>query len=309
MTLAGSALAVESVSVERRGRRLLDDVSFSVRHQTVHALLGHNGAGKTTLLRAVAGLVPSTSGTIRVSGVPSVLFVGGRYPSDLTVAEIVRHRSLVLGGADPAAAISATGVDEFLGARGAALSTGMVQRLSLALALLAGAEVLVLDEPTSGLDPQGVERLRGIVLELRAAGCTVLVCSHDLAELELVCDDVTCLRQGRVTASGDVMSVASGLPRARQVVRTSDDRLAAAVLSHRGARAILTARGLSVDRDESLGAVLSLLAAHVDVIEVTVDRGLFARVYDRYAAEPAGHRARAPSRARARSRGRATRRW
>lgn len=286
MTHPGSALTFESVSVERGGRRLVADVSFDVRRQTVHALLGHNGAGKTTLLRAVAGLVPTTSGRVRTSGTPSVLFVGGRYPADLTVAQIVQHRSLLLASPDPAPVLSVTGVDEFLTARGSALSTGMAQRLSLALAMLTGAEVLVLDEPTSGLDPQGVERLRGIVLELRAAGCTVLVCSHDLAELELVCDYVTCLRQGRVTASGDVASVAAGLPRARQVLRTSDDTLAAQTLARHGVQVDRTARGLLVGTDADLGSALSALAAHVKVIEVTVDRSLFARVYDRHAAEP-----------------------
>lgn len=315
MTAPGSALTFTSVRVERGGRRLVDDVSFSVREQTVHALLGHNGAGKTTLMRAVAGLVPTRSGTITSTSPPSVLFVGGRYPSDLTVEQVVEHRSRLLGGADVRSAIAWTGVDEFLTTRGGALSTGMSQRLSIALALLAGAQILVLDEPTSGLDPQGVERLRGIVLGLRDAGCTVLVCSHDLAELELVCDDVTCLRRGRLTSTGPVAEVAEGLPKAQHVVRTADDALAAEILRECGFRAHRTARGLRLDVGTDLRQALGALAEPrgdgvgstrdrtltapgtapvpgarrlptVETLEVTVDRGLFTRIYERDASEP-----------------------
>lgn len=264
MTTPGSALTFDSVRVERGGRRLVDDVSFSVREETVHALLGHNGAGKTTLLRAVAGLVPTRSGTITSTSPASVLFVGGRYPSDLTVEQIVEHRSRLLGGVETKTTLSSTGVDDFLTTRGSALSTGMSQRLSIALALLAGAQILVLDEPTSGLDPQGVEQLRSIVLRLRSAGCTILVCSHDLAELELVCDDVTCLRQGRLTSTGSVAEVARDLPSAQQIIRTTDDGLAAETLAEHDIAVDRTARGLRLDSGTSLKEVLDALSPRPD---------------------------------------------
>ncbi|WP_245534666.1 ATP-binding cassette domain-containing protein [Sanguibacter keddieii] len=282
----GSALTFESVRVERGGRRLVDDVTFDVRERTVHALLGHNGAGKTSLLRAVAGLVPTRGGTIRAASTPAVLFVGDRYPPDLTAAQVIDHRSRLVGATETAEVVRSTGVDEFLTTRGAALSTGMAQRLSIATALLSGARVLVLDEPTSGLDPQGVEHLRATLLAIRDRGRTVLVCSHDLAQLELVCDDVTCLRQGRVTSTGPVAEAASGLPSPRQILRTSDDARAAEILDQHAVPTSRSARGVCLPAGASLPAALAALTGQVEVLEATVDRGLFVRLYDRDASAP-----------------------
>lgn len=279
-----AALTFDSVVISRRRRRLVREVSFEVLDGSVHALLGHNGAGKTTLLRGLAGLVTLDSGSIVSDGPPAVLFVGGRFPADLSVRSIIQHRARKLGGVDVSGAVATLGVDEFLDVRGAALSTGMAQRLSIVLALLQGARVFVLDEPTSGLDPQGVEQLRDVVLDLRRAGCTVLVCSHDLAELELVCDAVTCLRDGRLTAHGTVAEVSRGLPSAGHVLRTSDDGQAARLLVSRGLDVEVTARGVRVAADVPLVVALDVLSDGATVYEVTVDKGLFARIYDAYAA-------------------------
>lgn len=288
MTSRDSALVVDSVTVTRRRRVLVDRASFQVQAGSVHALLGHNGAGKTTLLRALAGQVPLASGAIRVDRRPSVLFVGGRYPSDLRVAQIVEHRRRLLGidvGATRAV-LDAVGVHEFTDRSGGVLSTGMAQRLSIALALLTGPRLLVLDEPTTGLDPQGVAQLRDVIGRLRRDGTAVLVCSHDLAELELVCDDVTCLRAGRVTASGSVAEVTRGLPGTGHVLRTDDDARAVDLLTRHRVPATRAARGVRVPVEVDIAAAVHALAGAVTLHEVTVDHRLFARLYDAHGSAP-----------------------
>lgn len=286
------ALAFDDVSIERRRHRLVRGVSFDVQRGSVHALLGHNGAGKTTLMRGLAGLVPLRTGRIFSAEVPVVLFGGGRYPADLTVRSIIEHRARMLGGVDSSRVPADLGVDEFLETRGAALSTGMSQRLAIALALMSGSRLFVLDEPTAGLDPQGVEQLRGVIQALSRMGSTVVVCSHDLAELELVCGFVTCLRRGRVTAHGTVAHVSDDLPRAGHFLRTSDDGRTVDLLRACAIASEAGARGAHIGADISLTAALAAVSTHVDVYEITVDTGLFTRIYDAHASAPARQRRR-----------------
>lgn len=287
MTSPDVALAFDDVSIERRRHRLVKGVSFEVQRGSVHALLGHNGAGKTTLMRGLAGMVPLTAGRVFSADVPAVLFGGGRYPADLTVGSIIEHRARLLGGADSSRASAALGVDEFLETRGSALSTGMSQRLAIALALMSGSRLFVLDEPTAGLDPQGVEQLRGVIQALSRLGSTVVVCSHDLAELELVCGFVTCLRRGTVTAHGTVAHVSEDLPRAGHFLRTSDDGRAVELLRARAIASEVGTRGAHIAADVSVTAALAAVTMHVDVHEITADTGLFTRIYDAHASAPA----------------------
>lgn len=283
-----AAVDFSEVSVDRRGRRLVDAVTFSVAPGSVHALLGHNGAGKTTLLRALSGLVPLAAGSIRTTGEPSVLFLGTRLPGDVTVAQILEYRRQVLGASRDAveAVVRRTGVADFLGRRAGVLSTGMAQRAAIAAALLADAPTLVLDEPTNGLDPQGVDGLLGLIEGLRAEGRAVLICSHDLAQLELICDNITCLRAGRLTVDGTVRDVSRDLPAPGHVLRTVDDVRAREIVQAAGVECRQTPRGLHVESGATLAEVVSLLIGQVEVTEATVDHGLFARVYARFGSAP-----------------------
>ncbi|WP_448059201.1 ATP-binding cassette domain-containing protein [Cellulomonas hominis] len=282
-------LELDSVSVARGRRLLVRDATLSFGPGQVHALLGHNGAGKTTLFRAVAGLVPIRSGRVSTSAEPSVLFVGSQFPAELRVRDLLTYRARTVSASARTVAHvrRVTGVDAFEPARCGELSTGMAQRVALALALLGGARTLLLDEPTTGLDPQAIDSLLALLRDLRADGCTVVLCSHDLARLELVCDTVTCLRSGRVTATGTVTEMASRVPRAGHVVRTSDDEAAMVALRHAGVDAGRTSRGLLVAGCVPLSQVWAALAGHAELREVTVDRSLFDRIFDEFASAPA----------------------
>lgn len=286
--MAAPAVEFSGVTVRKAGRDLVRDASFSVPTASVHALLGHNGAGKTTLMRALAGLVPVRRGSIRCEGVPTVLFVASAMPRELTVSQILEHRRrqerVTRSVVDDAA--SRCGVVPFLSRRFGQLSTGMAQRVALASGLVADSATIVLDEPTTGLDPQGVDGLMRLLADLRGEGRTVLICSHDLARLEFVCDGVTCLQGGRVTASGPVLDVGADVPVPGHVLRTSDDALAQRVLEGSGRTTEMTARGLHVSGGEPLDVVVEALRGSADVTESTVDSSLFERIYGRYAFEP-----------------------
>ena len=282
------AVEFHGVTVRRARRDLVRDVSFDVPSASIHAVLGHNGAGKTTLMRALAGSIPTRRGLIRSTGVPSVLLVGTSLPREMTVAHLLEHRRRVEGAArvDVARATARCGVQGFLTRRFGQLSTGMAQRVAIAAELIADAPIIVLDEPTTGLDPQGVDALMRLLVGLRAEGRTIIICSHDLARLELVCDGVTCVRAGEVTRHGPIDRVVAGLPTPGHYLRTDDDELADRILAEHGCPADRTPRGLHIDARRSVTEIARCLHDQVRITEVTVDSSLFERLYRRDASAP-----------------------
>ena len=194
--------------------RAVDGLSLTVNRGEVVALLGPNGSGKTTSLKAAAGLIRPTSGTVLVGepGLPACDVEARRvcsflpqrvaFPEALTGREVVEFygalRSVPGSQADAALRLAALN-----GASTRSVGTysgGMVQRLGLAVAVLAGAPVLLLDEPTAALDPAGLEVFHGLVEELKAAGRTVLFTSHQLGDVEQLADRFAVLVEGRLAA-------------------------------------------------------------------------------------------------------------
>jgi ABC-2 type transport system ATP-binding protein len=192
----------------------------SVSHGAIHGLLGPNGAGKTTTLKMLLGLVRPTSGTFEILGRPAhergarsalgFLPEQPYFPSQLTAQEALMLYGR-LGGMERAAVRSQSG--ELLARVGlegrertllSRFSRGMLQRLGLAQALLGDPAVLVLDEPASGLDPVGQRDVRLLMQELRDGGTSILLSSHQLSEVEAVCDEVSVLNSGRVAARGRI---------------------------------------------------------------------------------------------------------
>jgi len=212
--------ALELAAVRKRyGRRdALLDVDLDVPSGAALGLLGPNGAGKTTALRLLLGFSRPTDGRVRLQGLdpadprsreglgylPERMALPGR----MTVAGVMAlHAGLAgLAGAEARRAIDAaldlTGIAERRDDRVGGLSKGLLQRVGFAQALLGEPRVLLLDEPTSGLDPIGIREAREWIGAARARGCTVLVSSHGLSEVERVCDRVAILHEGRVVASG-----------------------------------------------------------------------------------------------------------
>jgi ABC-2 type transport system ATP-binding protein len=204
------------------GTVALAGVDLAVRAGTVHGLLGPNGAGKSTLLRLLLGLIRPDAGVLTVTGTASgFVEAPGAYPY-LTGRQNLRLlAALDDQPGEVAAALKRVGLTDRADTKVGGWSLGARQRLGIAAGLLSRPDLLVLDEPANGLDPIGARALRTLIRELAAEGLTVLLCSHDLAEVEALCDDVTVLVAGRVVWTGSTAEL-SARP-GRSVLHTSDD--------------------------------------------------------------------------------------
>lgn len=206
---------------KRYGRtRALDGLDLSVEAGRIHGFLGPNGAGKTTTIRILLGLARKTSGEATVFGrdpwrdavalhrrlayVPGDVSVWPNLSGGEAIDLLARLRGARTGDAAYRAErerlMAAFQFDPRT--KGRAYSKGNRQKVALIAALAVPAELYVLDEPTSGLDPLMEVVFRGEVERLRAAGATVLLSSHILSEVELLCDRVSIIRAGRIVESG-----------------------------------------------------------------------------------------------------------
>jgi ABC-2 type transport system ATP-binding protein len=189
----------------------VDDLTFALEPGTITGFLGPNGAGKTTTLRLLLGLAEPTTGTALVFGRPyreiadPIRRVGAVLESgDFDPGRSGRNHLCTLalaGGIGFERADEVLALVELTAAADRVVRTyslGMRQRLGLAGALLRQPRLLVLDEPTNGLDPQGIHEIRELLLALNAAGTTVFLSSHLLAEIEQMCTRVGVLDRGRL---------------------------------------------------------------------------------------------------------------
>ncbi|MCZ7420527.1 MULTISPECIES: ATP-binding cassette domain-containing protein [unclassified Micromonospora] len=221
----------------RRGRRVaVDGFDLLVEAGQVHGFLGPNGSGKTTTLRALLGLVRADDGRMRVLGatapeqLPQVAGrVGAIVESPQFYGNFTGYRTLrllALAGGVPVGRVDEVLEQVGLADRGdervKGYSLGMKQRLAVASALLKRPELLILDEPANGLDPAGIREMRDLVRALAANGVTVLVSSHILAEIQLICDHVTIISGGRRVTAGPVTEVLAGFDHNEHLVRADD---------------------------------------------------------------------------------------
>jgi ABC-2 type transport system ATP-binding protein len=235
---AGTAINADGL-VKRFGDiRALDGFDIRVEEGQIHGLVGPNGAGKTTLLRILFGLVARDEGSLTVLGrdvgargsTATTSGVGGFVEEPRFYPYLSARRNLQLlsdlDGGDR------DRVDEVLDLAGLAdqakrkvggFSSGMRQRLGLSASLLRAPRLLLLDEPTVGLDPAGVREMLHVVRDLAAQGVTALVCSHNMTELEGVCDGVTVMKEGRSVWHGSMQRLRSEAPAPAHRLWTSAD--------------------------------------------------------------------------------------
>jgi ABC-2 type transport system ATP-binding protein len=191
----------------------VDELDLTVRAGEVYGFLGPNGAGKTTTLRMLLGLISPTAGEVRLFGRPpghldqvGALVEGPAFYPYLSGRDNLRVMARHAGVTDRRIGLVLDQVDltDRAGDRYAAYSLGMKQRLGVAAALLKDPRLVVLDEPTNGLDPAGMADMRLLVRRLGAAGCTVLLSSHLMTEVQELCDRVGIVVRGRLVAESTV---------------------------------------------------------------------------------------------------------
>ena len=210
------------------GKPALEDVSFHVKRGEIYGLLGHNGAGKSTSLGIILGMVMPDRGDVTIDGVSvlkdrsqalrkvGAIFEAPAFYDYLSGWENLKILMGYSSGFDANAALAVVervGLSKPIHSKVRTYSHGMRQRLALAQALLPEPEVLLLDEPTDGLDPEGIKWFRDFILKLRdERGMTVLFNSHLLAEVELMCDRVAILREGKRVFEGSVGGLQDDTP-------------------------------------------------------------------------------------------------
>ena len=204
--------------------RALDGLTLTIPRGGVYGVLGPNGAGKSTLFRILLGLIRPTEGEATVMGGPVGDVAAGRrmgsmietprFPPFMTARQVLVWLSTAHGLKSDHARVSSwlerVGLTEAADRRVKGFSVGMMQRLGVAAALMTDPELVILDEPTSGMDPPGIQEMRALIRSLAdREGVTVVLASHQLLEVQRVCDRVAILNRGRLVREGSVSDLTS----------------------------------------------------------------------------------------------------
>jgi len=265
----------------RGGRTLaVDGLDMAVPQGGVFGFLGPNGAGKTTTIRCVLGLVRPTAGRCTLLGadfraalasvirrVGSIVETPALYPrfSGRLNLELF-GRLQGIGRPTVDAVLDQVGLADRAGDQVRTYSLGMKQRLGIAAALLKDPELLILDEPANGLDPAGIKEVRDLVRRLGNEGRTVFVSSHQLAEVQQMCDRVAILSRGRVVAAGRVAEVLARGRREALIVKLRE--------LEEGVGA-LRAAGLEASMEDGMLRVHLAASEGARVTEILASRGMF----------------------------------
>ncbi len=244
-------ISVDRISKRYDGRLVVEDLSFDVQAGRVTGFVGPNGAGKSSTMRMMVGLSAPDSGSVRYDGIP---FAHLSHPATVVGAVLDprcmhpgrsarQHlRSMAALGGIPVeratTVLAMVGLESVAHQRVGGFSLGMRQRLALAGALLGNPSVLLLDEPANGLDPEGMRWLRGFLRAFADGGGTVLVSSHQIAELGLFVDDLVVLGGGRLIAAAPVDEIL-GQASSTVVVSTSQPADLLQLLRQHGLQATL----------------------------------------------------------------------
>ncbi|MDP6365830.1 MAG: ATP-binding cassette domain-containing protein [Nitrospinota bacterium] len=243
----------------------IQDVSFKVEEGEILGFLGPNGAGKSTTMRILTGYMPPTSGTVRLDGIDVIekpLEVQKRlgylpennplYP-EMTVSAYLDFVASVKGlrGAGKAVAIDRVvggcGLEDVASRIIGHLSKGYRQRVGLAQALVNDPHILIMDEPTSGLDPAQIIEIRDLIRGLKG-NHTIILSTHILPEVNVICDRVVVIHQGRIAAEGALDALAAGVED-EETIRVSALGPAEAIRS--GLASVSGVRDVSLKEDEA----------------------------------------------------------
>ena len=213
------ALVVKNLSKHISGKKILDDISFEVKTGEIFGLIGPNGAGKTTTLRTVASLLQVETGHVGIfghklpEGAGEIRKIISYLPEDAGAYKNLKGREYLefiasfFASGDEARRLVERGVEiaalgDRIGDRVDTYSKGMMRRLLVGRALMVRPRLAILDEPSSGLDVLNAREIRRIIKEASEGGLSVLLSSHNMLEVELMCERIALINQGKIVALG-----------------------------------------------------------------------------------------------------------
>ena len=197
-----SAIQVRKLKKNYGNHTVLKGLDFEIEKGETFALLGVNGAGKTTALECIEGLRKYDSGTIMVNGKLGIQLQSSSLPAHIKPMEAVKLFAKWNRSKIDYTMLNALGMKEIEKKQYIQLSTGQKRRLHLALALIGNPDIIFLDEPTAGLDVEGRVSLHEQIRKLKSQGKTIILASHDMAEVETLCDRIAILNNGNIAFCG-----------------------------------------------------------------------------------------------------------
>lgn len=263
------ALQVKGLRKSYGKKEVLKGIDFCVRNGDIFALLGVNGAGKTTALECIEGLRKYDGGSIAINGSMGIQLQSASLPAHIKGMEAVHLFAKWNKASVDTSMLAALGVNSLADKQYQEMSTGQKRRLHLALALISNPDIVFLDEPTAGLDVEGRLSLHEYIRTLKAQGKTILLASHDMAEVESLCDNIAILRDGRIAFAGTV------------------NELTEAVGKHYNI-CIKTSQGTETFEADNIGESLTFILKDyqekkLDIQDIQVDRGSLEQHFVRIA--------------------------
>lgn len=253
------AIRIDGLSKKYGNHTVLKNLHFDVKEGEIFALLGVNGAGKTTALECIEGLRKHDSGNIEVNGKVGIQLQSASLPSYIKPMEAVCLFANWNNVPIDHEMLTALGIDELAKKQYINLSTGQKRRLHLALALISDPDIVFLDEPTAGLDVEGRISLHDQIRKLKQQGKTIVLASHDMAEVETLCDRIAILKDCGIVFIGTADQLTSKIGR-RSIIH------------------IKTSQGdESFESDDIGDTILALLEEYkqkaIAVLDIKIDRG------------------------------------
>ncbi len=268
----------------------VDGISFEVQKGEIFGLLGPNGAGKTSTLESLEGLRAPNGGSVQVAGldptreprklhnVIGVQLQSSGLPESITVNEAMRFFCAYHGVEPQYDLLDRLGLAEKRKAQYHQLSTGQQRRLALALAIAHNPAVLFLDEPTAGLDVGTRVELHNLMRELKTAGTTIILATHDMAEAEEMADRIAILLGGKLVTTGSPMEItATGAGMTKISVRTQKGSLSGSVITFPAVEKQSTKEEYEIYFSTDIGPTVSAIIAQVQssqdtLIDLRVER-------------------------------------
>lgn len=253
------AIKISNLTKSYGNHIVLKGLDFCVQQGEIFALLGINGAGKTTSLECIEGLRKYDSGNITINGIMGIQLQSASLPKYIKVLEAVKLFAKWNNTPLDKTMLDALGIHELAKKPYYQLSTGQKRRLHLALALTRNPDILFLDEPTAGLDVEGQISLHEEIRQLKAIGKTIILASHDMTEVENLCDRIAILSGGKIAFIGTVEQLAETIGKHYNIT-------------------IQTENGTEKYESENIGnSLLSLLMQYKEkgetITDIKIDRG------------------------------------